>query len=64
MIKNLFNFNYEFSLIENLWLNHFIDFCFLLSFEPDHVILGLGGARSVPSPGMSDSDLWCVLRHL
>ncbi len=33
MIKNLFNFNYEFSLIENLWLNHFIDFCFLLSFE-------------------------------
>ena len=33
MQNNLFNFKYEISLLESLWLNHFIDFCFLLSTE-------------------------------
>ena len=33
MQNNLYNFKYETSLLESLWLNHFIDFCFLLSTE-------------------------------
>lgn len=33
MLNNLYNFKYETSLLESLWLNHFIDFCFLLSKE-------------------------------
>ena len=41
MTINLLNFNYELSLLENLWLRHFIDFCLLLSLEDVLFLLSL-----------------------
>ena len=41
MTTNLLNFNYELSLLENLWLRHFIDFCLLLSLEDVLFILSM-----------------------
>lgn len=41
MKTNLLNFNYEISILENLWLKHFIDFCLLLSLEDVLFILSL-----------------------
>ena len=41
MTTNLLNFNYELSLLENLWLRHFIDFCLLLSLEDVLFILSI-----------------------
>ena len=41
MITNLLNFNYELSLLENLWLRHFIDFCLILSLEDVLFILSI-----------------------
>jgi hypothetical protein len=41
MTTNLLNFNYELSLLENLWLRHFIDFCLLLSLEDVLFILSV-----------------------